>query len=346
MEGIGYAAEEFPLRFREFKIVRESTVQHFSGVSADDHHSHIIGLCLGGETGFRKLWLRNLAALEAQNSQSHGVSGKSQRPGGFLVLFILVIVVFQIFIYKETVLFQRLVHRHHICFVHIAGTGSASHEIHGRHAEQGYFCTFGKRQGLLIPEHHDGLTGHPAGYGRIGLEVRIVGILVSAEGIGFHHKFQNAAGIAVYFIHRNAAILYGSEDAVHLFLFTRFHQVCPCLHGLHGTVLHPPVGHHKSLKAPLVAEDGGQELIVLLRVRAVEPVIGSHHSPRLRLLHCNLEILQVDFPQGTLAHAGFALESVRFLIVGSKMFHRSAHAFVLEAHHIGYTHFSGEDGIF
>ena len=179
----------------------------------------------------------------------------------------------------------------------------------------------------------------------MGLQVRLVGELVAVETRGADDVVEHVADVAVQFLLGDAAVLDARDDAVDLVLVARFHQVVAGLGGLHGAGLVAPVGHHDALEAPFVAEDGGQEVDLLLGVFAVHLVVGGHHGPGIGLLHGDLEVLQVDLAEGALADAGVVLVAVRLLVVGHVVLDGGAHPIGLDTAHVGGGHLAGEDRI-
>ena len=90
----------------------------------------------------------------------------------------------------------------------------------------------------------------------------------------------------------------------------------------------PPVGHHQAGIAPLLPEDGGEQLPALRGPLAVDDIVGAHNGPGLFLPDDNLKGLQVNLPQGTLGQAGIALFAVRFLVVAGAKLSQSALVYV------------------
>ena len=61
-----------------------------------------------------------------------------------------------------------------------------------------------------------------------------------------------------------------------------------------------PVRHHEPVESPLVAEDRGEESLVLRAELTCEAVVGGHHAPGVALLHGGLERPEVDLAQDPL----------------------------------------------
>src|ERR1700733_11034699 len=92
-----------------------------------------------------------------------------------------------------------------------------------------------------------------------------------------------------------------------------------------------PVGHYQSLVMPFIAENGGDEVIVLRRIRAVEPVVAAHDGPWLAVLHRDLEGAEVYLAEGAFASDGIYRVGVCFLVFGGKVFDGAAPAIGLDA---------------
>ena len=134
----------------------------------------------------------------------------------------------------------------------------------------------------------------------MSLEVGLVGVFVSLIARTLLNEVQDALDIAVQISLCQFTTLYTSHDTVELLCLTRLQHVITSPHLL-GTVLTAkPVGHHGSLIAPLIAEDGLHKVLALRGIDAVDIVVGGHHCPGLALLDGNLEALQVNLTEGTL----------------------------------------------
>ncbi len=198
----------------------------------------------------------------------------------------------------------------------------------------------------LVPKQHNGLGGRLPRRGGVGFEVRFQGIGVVVELGRFHHVFQDAAHVAVHFLHGQPAFAHAFEDALNLHIGPGVHEVVSGLDGGHGVVLEAPVRNDNALVAPFVAEDACQELVILLGVQAVKLVVGAHDRPGTAFLHGNLEVLEVNFPEGAAAHQGVVLCPVGLLVVGRKVFGRCAHAVTLDAPDIGGGHLPAQQRVF
>ncbi len=70
---------------------------------------------------------------------------------------------------------------------------------------------------------------------------------------------------------------------------------------------------------------------MLAAVGAVEPIVGAHHRPGLRLPHRDLEAAQIDFPQRALVDDGVHEHAPVLLVVDGKVLHAGTHALTLHA---------------
>ena len=96
------------------------------------------------------------------------------------------------------------------------------------------------------------------------LDVGLVRELIALEVGSLHHIFQNAAHVAVDVFHLDGAVLCSLDNGVYLFGITRCQQVVAGSHLTVGMAGIGPVGHHDALESPFIAQDGGQQFLVLL----------------------------------------------------------------------------------
>ena len=83
--------------------------------------------------------------------------------------------------------------------------------------------------------------------------------------------------------------------------------------GLDGTVRTTPVRDDHAVETPLGAQDVGQQMLVLVRVGAVDEVVGAHDRPRLGLSTDDLEAGQVDLTHRALVHDGIRGHAAQLL---------------------------------
>ena len=124
--------------------------------------------------------------------------------------------------------------------------------------------------------------------------------------------------------HEHLAVV--ARRARHLQVEARIH----CLdRGVNGA----PVRHHHAVEAPLVLQHLGEQPAVLGHERAVEPVVGAHHRPRLRLAHDHLERREIDLTQRALVDVRAADAPLPLLLVRDEVLDARADAFALQAAH-------------
>ena len=85
--------------------------------------------------------------------------------------------------------------------------------------------------------------------------------------------------------------------------------------------------------------------MLLLGVLAVKFVIRGHDGPGSRFLDGDLEVLEVDLAEGTLADAGIVLVAVGLLVVDGVVLDGHAHVVALDTVDIGGSHLTREDRI-
>ena len=106
-----------------------------------------------------------------------------------------------------------------------------------------------------------------------------------------------------------------------------------------------PVGDHKAVKAPLVPEDLGEQVGVLVGVGAVHFVVGGHDGLGVALLDGDLKVGEVELPQGPLVHHAVAGHAQQFLGVGGKVLGTGGDAVFLHAPDEGGGHFAAQVGV-
>ena len=340
MEAGAYVLEEFTFHGSEFEVIHHLAVCPFTGVAAQHHHSHVIGLGLIGDGGFGDGHLGEFAAVEPAEV------GTAEGTLGLVVCLEGGVIIYQGLVHGEAGILHAFYHIDHVGLVHIAGTGAAGHEINGRNAVEGHFLITGKRQGAFVAKEHHGFTGSLAGHGGVGLQVRLVGELIALEMRSAHNVSEHVAYIAVQFFLGDGSILYSGDYTVNLVLVAGFHEVILGFGALDGAGLVAPVRHHDALEAPFVTENRGEEAFALLGVLSVELVVGAHHRPGIGFLHGNLKVLEINLAEGTLGDDSVVLVAVGFLVVGSIVLDGSTHAIALDTLHISGGHLAGQERVF
>ena len=90
-----------------------------------------------------------------------------------------------------------------------------------------------------------------------------------------------------------------------------------------------PVGHDKTVEAPLIPENIRDQIPPAAGVFSVDQVVGSHKCTRLRGGYADFEAFQIDLTQRPLAQYTVGEIAVRLLIVAAEMLDRRAAALVL-----------------
>ena len=88
-------------------------------------------------------------------------------------------------------------------------------------------------------------------------------------------------------------------------------EIKPSIHCFGRGVAAEPVGHDDAVIAPLLAQHGGEQPVMLGGEGAVEPIIGTHDAPGLALLDRHFKGQEIDFAQRPfvdLARHGRALD--------------------------------------
>ena len=256
-----------------------------------------------------------------------GASGASQHPGseglfGRILLNVPPIKAGERSFHLHPFGGEALVQVHHVGPMHVPGSSTPGQELIAAYAEERHSGASGHRQRPAGVFHqHDAFFGGLAGHGGIGLQMGLEGRLVSLEGGGFHHKFQHPAYAEVQMGLRK----FSAPDLFHqlfcLGLVAGLHQVASGGNLGGGVALAGPVRHHQAFEAPFLPEHVREQPRVFLGVNPVQAVIGSHHGPGLRFPDGNLEVPEVDFPEGLVGHLRVVPEAVGFLVVGGKVLH-------------------------
>ena len=81
----------------------------------------------------------------------------------------------------------------------------------------------------------------------------------------------------------------------------------------------PPVGHNGTCEAPLVAQDGREQVEVAGRPNAVQATVGGHDGVCAALFYGRFKRAQVNFTQCALGKDGIDLGSLKLLVVAGKV---------------------------
>ena len=180
----------------------------------------------------------------------------------------------------------------------------------------------------------------------MGIKVGLVGVFISTEGRRLDQILQDAlhADVEVRLFQRTT--LHLVDKVIDLRLVARLHQVVAGLNLCSSIAQARPVGHHYAVVAPLITQDGGEQLTVLLGIRSVDAVVRRHHGPGSSLAHSNLEALQVNLAEGSLRHHLVDVHAVGLLRVTCEVLHRCAHTLTLHASHIGSSDLTRHNRVF
>ncbi len=246
----------------------------------------------------------------------------------------------------DTVGLEAFGHVADIGFIHIARARAAGDEIIGSGAVESHRLHVLEGKYAIVFEEDQTFGSRLMDEFRVGFQVRFVGIPVALETRRTDNVFQHVTHITVEFGLRDAAILDTGDDAFDLIFHTGFHQVVAGLDGGHGPLLVAPVGHHDALETPFVTQDGGQQIVALLRKLAVELVVRRHYGPGISLADSDFEALEIEFAEGAGVDARVVLLAVHFLVVGSEVLGAHANAIALDAADVGGGRLAGEQRVF
>ena len=107
-----------------------------------------------------------------------------------------------------------------------------------------------------------------------------------------------------------------------------------------------PVAHDDTVKAPLRAENIGQEAFVFGSKGAVDPVIGRHHRAGLAFLYGCFKRFQINLPHCSFVDNRISDKTEVFLIVECKVLDAGTHAHGLYAAHERRAELSCKERVF
>ena len=117
-------------------------------------------------------------------------------------------------------------------------------------------------------------------------------------------------------------------------------------HAFAGRVRAAPVTHHQAIKAPLLAEDVGEEPLVLATVHPIEPVVGAHGGPGSTFLHRVFKGPQVEFAKRPFRDDAVDRPALVLGLVAGVMLDGRGDSHLLEALDIGGGEAPGQVGVF
>ena len=117
------------------------------------------------------------------------------------------------------------------------------------------------------------------------------------------------------------------------------------MHGLDAVTQRAPVGHDQPGKAPILAQNIGQQPVVVAGVDVVDARVAAHNGFGLGSLDYGFKRGQVQLAQGALIHLAVAVEPLVLLIVRGKMLEAGACAGALRALHPCRAHRARNAGI-
>ena len=114
---------------------------------------------------------------------------------------------------------------------------------------------------------------------------------------------------------------------------------------LNSAVRTAPVRDDHAVETPLGAQDVGQQVLVLVRVGAVNEVVGAHDRPRLSRSADDLKAGQVDFAHRALVHDGIRGHAAQFLRVHGEVLGAGSGTRGLDSFDEAGGHASGKDRV-
>ena len=178
------------------------------------------------------------------------------------------------------------------------------------------------------------------------MRLKVGWLLLGADRILFD-ELQNVFNGFVERFHGKGAVFETCHDLpAAVFGVARHFEIEPRFEGSDSIMRGAPIGHHKAVKAPLFAENIGEEPLVLRTERAIDGVVGAHEGRGLCGFHDALKCFEVDLAGGALIADAVAPEAVVFRIVEGKVLDGNAHALALNALDFADAHLGSKQGIF
>ena len=234
--------------------------------------------------------------------------------------------------------------------VHLGGAGTlitcgCGHIADHRHAGAGL-----EWQGrVIVLQQHTGAFGHLACH----VVMRCCDIVFeqivtsNTDQLGRCRDFCDFCGTRVDIGFRQGSRLDRAFQLTHGSEARRRHfQRSACLDCCDRGVGSAPVGDDHAVEAPFVAQNLLEQMLVFVRVDAVDLVVGGHDGQRLGFTHCDFETGQIQFAHGTLIDHGVAGLAAQFLAVDREMLRACGDAVALDAADQACRHTSGDDRIF
>ena len=197
----------------------------------------------------------------------------------------------------ESCILESFVNRHLILAVDMPAATAAYQCIVTIDTQQGHSLAFFQRQHAFVLKQHHAFGRHLTGYLSMSLEVGLVAVLIVVEYGGLDQHAQNVLHAPVKVALGDDAGAYAIQNLTQLSLCARHQHIIACTYLTCSVLLSPPVGHHKTIKAPFVTQHIFQQPAVLRGQDAVDLVVRRHDGPWLALLDGNLEATQIDFTQ-------------------------------------------------
>ena len=201
-----------------------------------------------------------------------------------------------------------------------------------------------ERQRFMGRAAHEGVRRFAVGEGPLkqaeaelcGQHVQHVSVQLPLGQLAFFHRF----------LHRGKRVKRQNDVQP---CFERFR--CGLRVGIHQPVggaqtLHAPViGHHEAPKAPVAAQDVGQQAPVRAAGHALPAVVGRHHGPRAGV-KAGFERRQDRFAHGALARFGIVGIAAAEAVVVGKMLRCGNHAVFCKAAAHGSAHVACQPDVF
>ena len=222
------------------------------------------------------------------------------------------------------------------------GTGSLIPGRLGKIADHGHLRVRFQWKNAVVLQQDDGTGGTPAGKGMMGFLIIGLGRFGYCRA-GCEHNLQQLPQPLIQRLFRHPAFLNGfhqTDGAVRA--GDGHYQIGAGLHARGVIVVSAPVGDHHAVKAPLIAQNLREQVVILIGIGLIDLVVAGHNGLGLALSDGNLKSSQIDFPERPLIQHGIHAHPPQFLRVCGKVLGAGGDTARLNPPDIRSRHFAGQ----
>ena len=226
---------------------------------------------------------------------------------------------------------HRVIRAVYLYRINKRASGALMTRLLGHLTDNRDFRRLAQRQNIVVVlEKHHALARYLASCGV--MSARIVALAVRKNFLGAHDNINNAVDHLVEEILTYFAALYSIVNLLIAYAVGGGHlEVLTREQAGNTLVLRAPVGDYHALKAEILAENVGEQPLVLCAVDAVEAVIHTHNGPGLSFLDRYLIGGKINLAQGSLVNNCADGHPAGLLVVDRIVLERGAYALGLNA---------------